>query len=618
MRLFSVTEVLAIMRRLGLPLRIFAFLLLLNLLSIFFEVAGIGMLLPIFEVLRAGGTAAIDQAQGRHWEVMRNVSAHLGIPISLGLLLGLSFVFIVLRQVFMFFSTRYTVVMRNRMANKVRQRAFYRFLLADTAVQDQSSVGEVAVVLQVELYRALDVLFSLTQSIGIVVQITAYIGALYLLSPPMSLLAFGVIVLAGFLTRRFFVDIKKKGVAMTKANRRLSAFMVERLKHARLIRLSGTEKPETNAFYELSCRVSEETLRQKLIASRLTLLIDPVGAGIAYLMLFVGSQVFGLQLETLGLFTIVLVRLAPMLRSAFIQFSTIIGMLPSLERVDEYLTETLAAREPKGGHRLFDRLDRGIQYAHVTFSYANSSAAALRDVTVTLPAQRMSALVGPSGAGKSTFVDLLPRLRIPSSGEILIDGVPIQDFSVASLRAGIAFVPQQPQIFNITAAEHIRYGKEDATDAEMREAARLAGAIPFIEALPRGFDTLLGDNGFRLSGGQRQRLDIARALVRRAPILILDEPTSGLDADAESAFRDALKTVRTETGLTILVIAHRMSTITDADQIIVLRQGRVEAVGSHSELMVAGGWYASAFEQQHRGVAAFESAVVEAAAGGST
>ncbi len=388
---------------------------------------------------------------------------------------------------------------------------------------------------------------------------------------------------------------------MTRANRRLSSFMIDRLKHARLIRLSGTEKLETAAFYELSRRLSDDTLRQKLIGTRMSLLVDPVAAGIAYLMLFVGSEIFGLSLERLGLFTIVLIRLTPILRNVLIKSSAIVGMMPSLERVDQYLTETLQAREPKGGDKTLARVEQGIRYEHVTFRYVNSNAAALRDVTVTLPAHRISALVGPSGAGKSTFVDLLPRLRDPVSGEILIDGVPLREFSVPSLRGGIAFVPQQPQIFNVSAAEHIRYGKEDATDAEVYEAARLSGALQYIEALPQGFATPLGDGGLRLSGGQRQRLDIARALVRRAPILILDEPTSALDADAEAAFRDALRKIRAETRLTIIVIAHRLSTIADADQIVVLQHGSVEAVGSHNELIAAGGWYARAFEQQHRG-----------------
>jgi ABC-type multidrug transport system fused ATPase/permease subunit len=330
----------------------------------------------------------------------------------------------------------------------------------------------------------------------------------------------------------------------------------------------------------------------------MSLIPDPIAIGFGYVALFLGAQVFGLSLERLGLFLVVLVRILPLFRKAIGEYSVTLGKWASLEAVDNNLKMLAEARELRGGDSIFARLDRGIQYEHVTFSYNGSNTPALSDVTVTLPAHKMSALIGPSGAGKSTFVDMLPRLREPTGGRILFDGVPIAEFSTESLRGGIGFVPQQPQIFNITAAEHIRYGREDATDDEVREAARLAGALDFIKAMPQGFDTLLGDGGKQLSGGQRQRLDIARALVRRAPILILDEPTSALDAGAEAAFRDALQTLRVETDLTIIVIAHRLSTIVDADKIVVLNKGRVEAAGSHEELIGAGGWYAEATRQQ--------------------
>ena len=228
---------------------------------------------------------------------------------------------------------------------------------------------------------------------------------------------------------------------------------------------------------------------------------------------------------------------------------------------------------------------------------------ALDRLSLFIPAQRMTALVGPSGAGKSTLIDLLPRLRAVQSGKILFDGVPQDEFDSASLRRAISFAPQMPQIFNVTIAEHIRYGWPEASMDDVRAAARLAQAADFIEALPDGYQTMLGEGGGHFSGGQRQRIDLARAVVRRAPILILDEPTSNLDADAEAAFREALEKVRRETEITILIIGHRLSTVMSANQIAVLEAGRVTETGSHAELLAAGGWYARAFARQHGRVA---------------
>ena len=590
----NVLEMLKIARRLGLSLRVLGFMVFLDLVSICFEVVAVGMLLPIFELLRAGSSTPIEQLEGRYWEIARDFSAYSGIPISIGLLLGISFGNILLRQIFSYFNARYSSIVRRRTADRLRQRIFYQYLLAKSSLQDNSSVGEVVSILKMDLSRALDTLFSLTRYPSIAIHFLVYITGLFLLSLPMTLLSLGAIGVGALFVRGPLKQIREGGTAFSVTNRQLTIFMVERLKHARLIRLSGTEKAESRAIYALSRRNSEELLRQSLTSMRLTLLPEPIAVGFAYVVLFVGGHIHGFSLERLGMFVVILIRLLPIIRTSLARYATVLGKISSLEKLDTYFTETQQAREPKGGDRIFTQVDHAIRYDHLSFSYTGTDVPALRDVTVSIPAHRMSALVGPSGSGKSTFVDLLPRLRAPSSGEIFIDDVPISEFSIGSLRTGIAFVPQIPQIFNFTVAEHIRYGKDDATDEEVREAARLAGALPFIESLPSGFSTSLGDSGLRLSGGQRQRLDIARALVRRAPILILDEPTSALDADAEFAFRDALKTLRVETNLTIIVIAHRLSTIADADHIVVLGRGRVEAAGTHRELMDARGWYADA------------------------
>ena len=210
----------------------------------------------------------------------------------------------------------------------------------------------------------------------------------------------------------------------------------------------------------------------------------------------------------------------------------------------------------------------------------------------------MTALVGPSGAGKSTLIDILPRLRTPQKGEVLFDGVPQSEFSTESLRKAIGFAPQSPQIFNVSPAEHIRYGCPDASMDDIIGAAKGAQADEFIQRLPNGYNTPLGEEAIRLSGGQRQRLDLARALVSQAPVLVLDEPTSNLDADAEGRFRDALEHIRKERQITIIIIGHRLSTIQNADQIVVMQEGRISQVGNHDELISQGGWYARAYDKQ--------------------
>ncbi|NHT74755.1 ABC transporter ATP-binding protein [Ferranicluibacter rubi] len=222
-----------------------------------------------------------------------------------------------------------------------------------------------------------------------------------------------------------------------------------------------------------------------------------------------------------------------------------------------------------------------ITFNNVHFAYGNGDAI-LKGVSFVAEGGKTTALVGPSGAGKSTVISLIPRFYDPSVGEILIDGQDIAHITKLSLRNGLAYVSQQPYLFEGSIGDNIRYGRPEATDEEVYEAARLAYAHDFILAQPQGYDTPVGENGVTLSGGQRQRLSIARALVRRAPILLLDEATSSLDTESESAVQKALD--HAMDGRTVVVIAHRLSTIVNADKIIVMRDGLVVEEGSHTEL----------------------------------
>ncbi|NTF30611.1 ABC transporter ATP-binding protein [Rhizobium skierniewicense] len=222
-----------------------------------------------------------------------------------------------------------------------------------------------------------------------------------------------------------------------------------------------------------------------------------------------------------------------------------------------------------------------VEFRDVVFSYKDGGPI-LKNVSFTAEGGKTTALVGPSGAGKSTIINLIPRFYDPSGGAILIDGQDIADVTTRSVRMNLAYVSQQPYLFEGTIRDNIRYGRPEATDVEIEEAAKLAFAHDFIVAQPQGYDTAVGENGMSLSGGQRQRLSIARALVRNAPILLLDEATSALDTESEAVVQKALDTAMS--GRTVIVIAHRLSTVVKADKIVVMNEGLVVEEGAHETL----------------------------------
>lgn len=261
------------------------------------------------------------------------------------------------------------------------------------------------------------------------------------------------------------------------------------------------------------------------------------------------------------------------------------------ERLGELLAERPEIAAPADPRALPQPPLGTLAFEGVRFRYpARADVAALDDLTLRIGSGETVAVVGPSGAGKSTLFQLAERFYDPEAGSILLDGVDLRDADPAAIRARIALVPQETVIFGASARDNLRYGRWDATDAQLWDAAEAANAATFLQALPDGLDTFLGEGGARLSGGQRQRIAIARALLRDAPLLLLDEATSALDAESERLVQDALE--RLMARRTTLVIAHRLATVRAADRIVVMNEGRIVEQGRHAELIAAQGLYA--------------------------
>lgn len=576
-------------------------ILVLNLGSVVFEGLGVGIFLPILQYMNNNGDITKLTADSRLWRVLAEVFNTMHLPLTFAALLITAFLFLLVRQAFLFARLLLVGTVQFEFIRRTRDVAFQRFLSADLAYHDKVRSGRIVNEMTTELARAVGAFMSIISFLGYILMGGVYLVILILLSPGMTAVAFTIIGLAALSLIKIHRKTRTAGIDQTAANQRMSAFLVERLRAVRLIRLSGMERPEIEAMAALNQRQKDVSVRIVTLKAQLSVLIEPIVILIGLILLYVAQATLALNFAAILLFFLVLMRMLPIVKEILVTWQNFLALTPAVTEVDRRLMDMARAEDVDHGRRAFAPPRRSIAFRAVVYSYHADRAPALNGVSVTLPAASMVAIVGPSGAGKSTFVDMIPRLRRPDAGEISIDGTPLDGFALASLRAGISVAMQTPQFFDVTVAAFIRYGKPDASMAEVARAAALAGAADFIDALPEKYETTLGEDGVGVSGGQRQRLDLARALVRQAPILILDEPTSNLDAESEHRFRDSLARIHRETDMTIIVIAHRLSTVSIADRIIVLEDGRVTATGTHDELAAAGGWYAQALAHQHHG-----------------
>lgn len=415
----------------------------------------------------------------------------------------------------------------------------------------------------------------------------------------LSLLTLMTIPLVGFAMKIFGRKLKRSSTVIQERVAEITSLLQESISAIRVVKSFVRESYEIKRFEEQNWRNFQAAMKNVKLSSLLTPTVEFLAAiAVTFIVWFGGYEVVN-EVITAGelvAFLTYAVNLANPVKRLSRVYAAIQKAMAAADRVfavmdlDEKITDVPGAKP-------LPPIKGKVEFKDITFSYKEGQPA-LQHISLKAEPGQMIALVGPSGSGKSTIANLIPRFYDVDSGVITIDDHDIRQVTADSLREQIGLVPQETMLFSTSVMENIRYGRLEATDEEVIEAAKAANAEEFIKELPEGYDTKLGERGLNLSGGQRQRLAIARAILKNPRVLILDEATSALDTESEKIVQDALDNLMV--GRTSFVIAHRLSTIFNADQIFVVENGYLREHGTHEELLAAGGLYSNLYNIQFR------------------
>lgn len=598
-----------------------------NLLSSIFSLFSLTMLIPFFDLLFQADTTVLDKPEAitnsatlkqyLYYYLSQYMVDESGTITSGGqvkvliTICGIIMMTIILKNLFRYLAKYFLAPLRHGVVRDLRNDLYKKILILPLSFYSKEKKGDIisrmtSDVQEIETW----IMNSLETLISDPINILIYLGMMIFLSPQLTIFVFVFLPVSGFIIGKIGKSLKRNSLKMQGKLGHLLSEIEEALTGLRIIKAFNAIdsshkrfKVENEEYYKLNNRV----YRRKELASPLS---EVLGVMVfVVVILFGGYVVLGHRLEIFGIE--VLSGNSQVSASVFMAYLTMFAQIinpaksfttayynikkgaASADRIAELLNAQEVITE-KPNALPIEKFESAIEYKDVSFSYGIEPV--LKNVNLKIAKGKTIALVGQSGAGKTTMADLLPRFYDVTKGQILFDGIDIRDCRIDHLRGQLGVVTQNPILFNGTVFGNIAFGMENATMEAVINAAKVANAHDFIEALPEGYQTNIGDAGGKLSGGQRQRLSIARAVLKNPPILILDEATSALDTESERLVQDALfNLMRNRTSI---VIAHRLSTIQYADEIIVMQDGQIIERGNHMGLLAKNGVYKKLYELQ--------------------
>ena len=538
-----------------------------------FQGASVGLLLPALEIAE---NPDVTTGTGPLWQVINGVYDPLGLPIKLiSLLLGV-LLLIMIGQLMIYGQKHLGAAMSEDLVAGLRHQAFTAFMRSDLSFHQSLRTGTLTNTLTQDLQRTGATFDSLMEMITRAILMAMFTATLFLVSWPTAFVAIGIVLVAALLIQ-FLVQISKRlGKQMVETHKAFHGFAAERVESARLVKVSNSQERDSRRFHEIVKSVASVRVLHLRRGAQIRLILEPSLAAGGIVATYLGLTYFSMTLPELAAFLYVLVRIVPEAHSLNRSRFNVAGYINHFHNAMSLIQEAEDQTTVTGGTKPCSGPRGSIVMEGVSYSY-DGSTPVLQDIDLTMEANQLTAIVGRSGVGKSTMLDLLVRLTDPSQGRVLFDGVDVREFDLMSLRKEVALVSQDILLFNDTVLDNIRYGRPDASEEEVVEAAVQANAHDFIQNLPEGYNTLLGPRGMTVSGGERQRIALARALLQKPSVMLLDEVTSNLDAESEQLIQESV--FRAAQDRTLIAVTHRLSTIQRADKVVVLEEGRIVEEG---------------------------------------